>query len=228
MPGRRIVTAAIALLPFTACRQAEPEIRSGKQRATGHEPVVPADLGQLVELVRLAPDIRLDVRYATANNFTGRQLYDQPRAFLTSIAATALVKAHKRAQADGYGFIIYDAYRPLSVTRTLWEVTPPQLRNYVANPKKGSKHNRGCAIDMTLCDLANGEAVEMPTPYDEFSQRAHRDYAGASAAAIANRERLESYMQAEGFRGISNEWWHFDFQGWEDYPILDIAFDDIA
>lgn len=226
IPGRRFVMAALALLPFAACQKPEAKARSDSKAA---KPVVAKiDPGKLVELTRLDPSIRLDIRYATADNFTGRQLYDEPRAFLTAEAAAALVRAHARAKKDGYGFLIYDAYRPLAVTKTMWAVTPRAKRNYVANPKKGSKHNRGCAIDLTLCDLASGKPVEMPSPFDEFTARAHRDYRGASAAAIANRGRLRAYMEAEDFRGMSNEWWHFDYRGWEHFPIQDIAFDQIA
>jgi D-alanyl-D-alanine dipeptidase len=185
--------------------------------------------GGLVELVQLDPTIRLDIRYATANNFTGRQLYDQPRAFLVRPAAEALVRAHRAAQAEGFGLTIYDAYRPWRVTKALWDATPPgPKRNYVANPRKGSRHNRGCAVDLTLHELATGALVEMPSGYDEFSSRAHRDYRGGSARALANRERLGALMEAQGFRGMSNEWWHFDFAGWENYPIIDLPFAEIG
>ncbi|RDV06053.1 D-alanyl-D-alanine dipeptidase [Sphingorhabdus pulchriflava] len=188
-----------------------------------------AGQGELVELTQLDPSIRLDIRYATANNFTGRQLYDQPRAFLVRSAAEALARAQKVAAAEGYGLTIFDAYRPWRITKALWDATPPgPQRNYVANPKKGSKHNRGCAVDLSLHQLETGELVEMPSGYDEFTQRAHRDFMAAAPEAIANRVRLERWMEAQGFRGISNEWWHFDFNGWEDFPILDIAFEEIG
>ena len=177
----------------------------------------------------MAPGIHLDIRYATANNFTGRQLYDQPRAFLVRPAAQALVQAHRAAQAEGYGLTVFDAYRPWQITKKLWDATPVgPLRNYVANPKKGSKHNRGCAVDLSLHRLDTGLLVEMPSGYDEFTSRAHRDFMDATPSAVANRGRLERLMEAEGFRGISNEWWHFDFMGWQDFPILDIAFDEIG
>ena len=194
---------------------AQPRIKSGR--------------GDLIELAALDPTIRLDIRYATANNFTGRQLYDQPRAFLVRPAAEALVQAHRAAQAEEYGLTVFDAYRPWQVTKKLWDATPAgPLRNYVANPKKGSKHNRGCAVDLSLHRLDTGQLVEMPSGYDEFTKRAHRDFMDASAEAIANRARLERWMEGVGFRGISNEWWHFDFAGWEEFPILDIAFDEIG
>ncbi len=207
--------------PLVACRTVELAPEGQAQR-------VPAKVkapGSLVELARLDPAIHLDLRYATTNNFTGHILYNQARAFMASVAADALLRAHKRAQADGYGFTIFDAYRPWRVTKKLWDATPPAKRDYVANPKTGSRHNRGCAVDMTLHRLSDGSLVEMPTGFDDFSPKAHRDFMGASATAIANRERLEHYMTAEGFRGMSNEWWHFDFIGWEKYPVLDIPFE---
>ncbi len=188
-----------------------------------------AGQGELVELTRLDPSIRLDIRYATANNFTGRILYDQPRAFMVQPAAKALARAHKAAATEGYGLTIFDAYRPWRITKQLWDATPPgPQRNYVANPKRGSKHNRGCAVDLSLHRIDTGALVEMTSGYDEFTQRAHRDFMAAAPEAIANRARLERWMEAQGFRGISNEWWHFDFAGWEDFPILDIAFEEIG
>lgn len=213
------------MMPLIACDRSEkiaPPARPSNTPAR-------AGQGELVELTQLDPSIRLDIRYATANNFTGRSLYDQPRAFLVQPAAEALARAHKAAAVEGYGLTIFDAYRPWRITKALWDATPPgPQRNYVANPKKGSKHNRGCAVDLSLHRLDSGALVEMPSGYDEFSQRAHRDFMAASPEAIANRARLERWMEAEGFRGISNEWWHFDFNGWENFPILDIAFDEIG
>ena len=137
-------------------------------------------------------------------------------------------RASKAAQADGFGLTIYDAYRPWRITKTLWEATPlGPKKEYVADPKRGSKHNRGCAVDLTLHDLRDGRLVEMPTEFDDFSEKAHRDYMGASATAISNRARLARYLEAEGFVGLSNEWWHFDFTGWEQFPVMDIPFNQI-
>lgn len=182
-----------------------------------------------MEITRLDPTIRLDIRYATANNFTGRQLYAEARAFLVDAAATALVQAHKAAQLRGFGLTIYDAYRPLRVTKALWDATPPgPKRNYVANPKKGSKHNRGCAVDLTLHHLADGAEAAMPSGYDEFSPRAHRDFMDASDDALKHRALLERLMEDAGFRGASNEWWHFDFNGWQNHPLLDVPFEELG
>jgi zinc D-Ala-D-Ala dipeptidase len=194
----------------------------------------PADLGwatyksgNLTDLNLAAPQLAFDIRYATADNFMGRPLYKSARAFLVRPAAEALIAAAKLAKNGGYGITIYDAYRPLSVTKAMWNATPRHLRNYVANPAKGSKHNRGAAVDVTLHDAKTNTPVPMPTDFDDFSKKAHRDYIGAPAEAIANRARLERYMIAAGFRPMSNEWWHFDFIGWEKFPILDVQFEDL-
>ncbi|MEP7350439.1 MAG: M15 family metallopeptidase [Sphingorhabdus sp.] len=224
--SRRQVVLGLAIVPLASCKPMRPDkdvpFIPAKKAATPGEP------HRLVELVKLDPTIKIDIRYATANNFTGRILYSEARAFLTVAAAQAVVRASKAAQAEGYGLTIFDAYRPWRVTKQLWDATPRgPKKNYVANPKRGSKHNRGCAVDLTLHDLRTGALVEMPTEFDDFSEKAHRDYMGASAVAIANRARLQRYLEAEGFVGLSNEWWHFDFTGWQDYPVMDVPFGNL-
>ena len=211
--------AALPFVPIGACNRTTPPPLASPQPSA-----LPDDPSALVELITLDGDIHLDIRYATTNNFTGRILYPQARAFLVMAAAGALVRAQVAAKADGYGLLIHDAYRPWSVTKALWDSTPPAKRGFVADPKQGSRHNRGCAVDLTLYDRRTGQAVEMPSAYDEFSERAYRSYDGGSALASQNRARLERYMAAQGFVGISNEWWHFDYQDWPNYPILDVAF----
>jgi zinc D-Ala-D-Ala dipeptidase len=228
--NRRDVVLALSVLPIAAaCTPTRPDkdvpfVAAPKKSAAGagQQP------SRLLELIKLDPSIKLDMRYATANNFTGKVLYDEARAFLAPDAANALVRAHKKAQADGYGLTIFDAYRPWRVTKKLWDATPRgPKKNYVANPKKGSKHNRGCAIDLSLHDLKSGALVQMPSGYDDFSEKAHRDYMGAGEPANANRARLQNYMEAEGFISLSNEWWHFDYKDWPNYPILDLPFSDL-
>ena len=181
-----------------------------------------------MEIVTLDPTIKLDIRYATARNFVGRPVYTEARAFLQRPAALALVRVQRALQPNGYGLLIFDAYRPWSVTNLFWEVTPKSKRGFVANPKKGSKHNRGCAVDLSLFDLASGSEVEMPSTYDEMSPRASPDYAGGSAEARARRDMLRAAMEAEGFTVEPNEWWHFNCREWREYPILDIPFEAIA
>ncbi len=227
--GRREVVLGLAAIPLATCVPARPDKDVPFVPAKKAASLPPGDPKRLVELVRLDPTIRLDMRYATTNNFTGRVLYSEARAFLTVAAAQALLQASAAARAEGFGLTIYDAYRPWRVTKQLWDATPRgPKKDYVANPKRGSKHNRGCAVDLTLHDLKTGTLVEMPTEFDDFSEKAHRDYAGASAAATANRARLQRYLEAEGFIGLSNEWWHFDFGGWQDYPVMDVPFDRIV
>jgi zinc D-Ala-D-Ala dipeptidase len=219
---RRQAAVGLAVLPLAACQP--PPQTTARPPETSRQSAVP---GALLELTELDPGIRLDIRYATTNNFTGRILYEQARAFLVTAAAQAIVRASLAAKADGYGLLIHDAYRPWSVTKKLWDATPPAKREFVADPKQGSRHNRGCAVDLTLYDRTTGKALEMPSGYDEFSQRAYRSYEGGSLVATQNRARLERYMEAEGFDGISNEWWHFDYKDWASYPILDVAFSEL-
>lgn len=227
--SRREVALGLAILPLATCAPAGPDKDVAFIPARKAASLSPEDPKRLVELVKLDPAIKLDMRYATSNNFTGRVLYDEARAFLASPAAQAVARASKAAQADGYGLTIFDAYRPWRVTKQLWDATPAgPKKNYVANPKRGSKHNRGCAVDLSLHDLRSGQLVEMPSEFDDFSEKAHRDFTGASAAAIANRARLQRYLEAEGFAGLSNEWWHFDFTGWEQFPVMDVPFNQIA
>jgi D-alanyl-D-alanine dipeptidase len=181
----------------------------------------------LVEIVSLDPTIKLDIRYATANNFVGRPVYAEARAFLQRPAAEALVRAQRALRPQGYGLLVFDAYRPWSVTKTFWDVTPRAKRDFVANPKKGSKHNRGCAVDLSLYDVATGTEVEMPSAYDEMSPRASPDYTGGTTEARARRDLLRRAMEAEGFTVEPNEWWHFNCREWREYPILDIPFEAI-
>jgi zinc D-Ala-D-Ala dipeptidase len=182
----------------------------------------------LVELVTLDPTIKLEIRYATSNNFVGRPVYDVGRAFLQRPAAEALLRAHKALAAHGYGLLIFDGYRPWRVTRTFWDVTPPAQREFVANPRKGSKHNRGCAVDLSLYSLATGKEVPMPSPYDDFTKKAYPDYPGGTAEERAARAVLREAMEREGFQIEPNEWWHFNYKDWKLYPILDIPFDAIS
>lgn len=221
--ARRSVIAAMVAAPLIGCSKAanvESELPASKTM-----PALITSRGWLIEIKTETSGIRLDLRYATANNFTGQVLYSQARAFLQGVAAQALMRAQAAAVVDGYGLTIFDAYRPWRVTKQLWEATPPSQRNYVANPKRGSRHNRGCAVDLSLHMLETGALVEMPSAFDDFSQRAHRDFMGASAEAIANRGRLAHYMEAQGFIGMSNEWWHFDYKDWQDFPVLDLPFE---
>ena len=182
----------------------------------------------LVEIATLDPGIHLDVRYATAGNFVGRPVYTEARAFLQRPAAEALVRAHRALAAKGFGLVVFDGYRPWSVTRLFWEVTPPEKREFVADPRQGSRHNRGCAVDLSLYDLASSREVEMPSAYDEMTERAYPDYAGGPAEARGRREVLRAAMEAEGFSVFPSEWWHFDYKDWPLYPVLDVPFSELG
>ncbi|MDE3167310.1 MAG: M15 family metallopeptidase [Acidobacteriota bacterium] len=173
----------------------------------------------LVDLSTLDPRIRLDIRYATANNFLGTPLYTEARAFLQRPAAAALLRVHRALQPQGYGLLIFDAYRPWYVTRIFWDATPPDKHEFVADPAQGSRHNRGCAVDLSLYRLATGREVEMPGVYDEMSPRSYPTYTGGTARQRARRDLLRRAMEAEGFTVYESEWWHFDFKDWREYPI---------
>lgn len=192
------------------------------------QPVRDARYAQdLVEVVRLDSTIRLDIRYATPNNFMGRRMYSSAHVFLQRPAAEALLRAHRRVMREGYGLLVFDGYRPWAVTKKFWDETPPAKRKFVASPAKGSKHNRGCAVDLTLYDRKTGEEVEMPTPFDEFSPRAASNYAGGTAEQRRRRALLRNAMVAEGFTIEPSEWWHYDHRTWRNYPVLDLSFEQI-
>ncbi|AAU91292.1 D-alanyl-D-alanine dipeptidase [Methylococcus capsulatus str. Bath] len=179
---------------------------------------------ELVEVTRLDPTIQLDVRYATSNNFVHKPVYTEPRVFLQRPAAEAVVRVNARLKPLGYGLILFDGYRPWSVTRTFWESTSGIQRMFVADPREGSRHNRGCAVDLTLYDLETGQAVTMPSDYDEMTERAYPTYEGGAAAAREHRDRLRAAMEAEGFSVHPREWWHYDYALWREYAILDVPF----
>jgi D-alanyl-D-alanine dipeptidase/kynurenine formamidase len=182
----------------------------------------------LVELTTLDPTIHLDVRYATANNLVGRPVYTQARAFLQRPAAEALVRVNQALRKQGYGLLVFDGYRPWAVTKTFWDLTPAGKKVFVADPRKGSKHNRGCAVDLSLYSLDTGKEVAMPSAYDEMSERAYPTYARGSKEARDRRDLLREAMEREGFFVYPYEWWHFDYKDWRAYPILDVPFEKIG
>lgn len=180
----------------------------------------------LVELVTLDNTIKLDIRYATSNNFVGRPVYPAARAFLQKRAAKAVARVHRKLRKQGLGLVIFDGYRPWTITKLFWDVVPEDKRKFVADPAKGSKHNRGCAVDLSMFDLKTGELIDMPSGYDEFTERASPNYTGGTPRQRANRDMLRGLMEAEGFTVNPNEWWHFDYKNWQDYAIYDISFDE--
>ncbi|MCC3414387.1 MULTISPECIES: M15 family metallopeptidase [unclassified Microcoleus] len=179
---------------------------------------------RLVDIRTVNPNIRLDIRYATTNNFLKRKLYTVAKCALRSSVAQKLALVQTDLEKIGLGLKVYDCYRPFSVTKQMWEFLPDP--NYVANPARGSRHNRGAAVDLTLVDRT-GKELEMPTPYDDFTKKAHRDYNGGSAQSRKNRQTLEDAMKKQGFIGISTEWWHFDSEDWQKFAILDVSLSEI-
>ena len=185
---------------------------------------LPADL---VELTKLDPTIRLEIRYATTNNFLGTKFYSQARAFMQRPAAEAVVRANRKLKPFGYGLLVHDAYRPWYVTKVFWDATPADKKIFVADPAKGSRHNRGCAVDLTLYDLRTKRPVEMVSTYDETTARAYPDYPGGTSLQRWHRKLLREAMEAEGFTVYNAEWWHFDYKDWNRYRIGNVRFEAI-
>jgi|SRR5579884_1507105 len=180
----------------------------------------------LVELVRLDDSIKLDIRYATTNNFLSTPFYTSAKAFMQRPAAEALVRVHKKLAQQGYGLLVYDGYRPWSVTKMFWDATPEKQRVFVADPSQGSRHNRGCAVDLTLYDRKTGQPVEMVGGYDEMSDRSYADYLGGTSLQRYHRDLLRRAMQEEGFTVYEAEWWHFDYKDWRKYAISNLTFQE--
>ncbi len=177
---------------------------------------------QLVEIKKAIPSVVLDIRYATKNNFMEQVMYNQARAFARKPVVDQLKNIQAILKTKGMGLKIYDAYRPYAITVAFYQKASD--KNFVANPAKGSKHNRGCAIDLSLVDLKSGKELPMPTPYDSFSLAAAPDFLNLPPEVIKNRNFLIATMEANGFKVIANEWWHFDFNGWQNFDLMDIPF----
>ena len=179
----------------------------------------------LVDITNYSETIKLDIRYASNDNFLGVPVYSSARAFLQRPAAEALQRIGERLEKKGYGLLVHDAYRPWYVTKIFWDATPEEGKRFVADPSQGSRHNRGCAIDLTLYDLKTGMPIEMVGVYDEMSPRSYPHYPGGSSLQRWHRELLRDAMEAEGFNVYEYEWWHFDFSGWEHYAIQTDTFE---
>ena len=216
---RRSLAVLLLLTILSTLLQAQQE--SPKEAGTFRQP-------DLIEVIGLDPTIHLDIRYATKNNFLGRSVYKQARAFLQRPAAEALVRVNAALRKQGYGLIVFDGYRPWAVTKVFWDSTPEDKRVFVADPSKGSRHNRGCAVDLTMFDLATGKQVTMPSEYDEMTERSHINYQCATPEARSLRDILRAAMEAEGFAVYEPEWWHYDYKDWREYPILNISFKELV
>jgi D-alanyl-D-alanine dipeptidase len=200
-----------------------------KEALAAHPPAEagPFRKADLVDLAKTKAGFHFDIRYATTNNFLGTQVYPEARAFFERPAAKALLAAAADLKKKGYGILIHDSYRPWYITKVFWDATPPNLHSFVADPAKGSKHNRGCAVDMSIYDLKTGKPAEMPSGYDEMTERAHPAYAGGTAEQRERRDMLRKIMESHGFTVDPGEWWHFDYKDWKLYPIINIPFDQI-
>ena len=204
------------------------ELRSVAMSATPPEETGGFRDANLVEVVTRDSTIKLDVRYATTNNFTGAVFYQQPKAFLQKPAAEAVVRCNAMLRSRGLGLLIHDAYRPWHVTKMFWDATPNGLKDFVANPANGSRHNRGCAVDLTLYDLDSGAPIQMVAGYDEFSPRSFPQYPGGTSRQRWYRDLLRRTMESVGFTVYEYEWWHFDYQDWQKYRIGNRAFEELA
>ena len=182
---------------------------------------------QLIEIKRIVPNITLDIKYATKNNFANEAVYSQARSFARKPVVDSLFKIEQELNEKGLGLKIFDGYRPHAVTVKFWKITPNNKKDYVANPKTGSRHNRGCAVDLTLIDYKTKKELVMPTPYDSFAPEASPTFENVSALAKKNRDFLIETMTKYDFKVYKNEWWHFDFVGWENYPLMDIPFEKL-
>jgi D-alanyl-D-alanine dipeptidase len=181
----------------------------------------------LVDLSTVHPGIRFDIRYASTNNFMTSAFYQLEKAFLQRPAAEAVGRVQQALEARGYGLLVHDAYRPWYVTKTFWDATPESMKVFVADPSRGSRHNRGAAVDLTLYDRATGQVLETVGGYDEFSPRSYPDYPGGTSLQRWYRALLREAMEAEGFAVYEAEWWHFDHELWREYPIQNVTFEEI-
>jgi D-alanyl-D-alanine dipeptidase len=180
----------------------------------------------LVEVTSVNPNIVISLPYATEDNFCKQVLYPVERCFLRRSVVERLDRVQKELEKDGYGLKIWDGYRPRSVQYKMWSIKPNS--NYVANPKRGSRHNRGAAVDLTLIDFETGKEVKMPTKYDVFSLRAHAYYNNLPKEILDNRKRLQNVMTKHGFQIMKSEWWHFDASGWTQFPLMNTGLDELA
>ncbi len=236
MSGRWI---AVLFLACSATAQTRPGIFRiepvrpvAELRAEALKLQPPAESGtfrksDLIDLAALDPRIKLDIRYATSDNFLSTPVYSSARAFLQRPAAEALLRARREFLKQGYGLLIFDAYRPWYVTKIFWDATPPDKHEFVANPTDGSRHNRGCAVDLSLYDLKTGKEIEMTGVYDEMSERSYPNYKGGTAEQRAHRQLLRRAMEQQGFTVFVTEWWHFDYRDWKQYALQNVPFEEI-
>lgn len=205
-----------------------PELTAAALKATPPHEDIPASNSDLVDITAYSDTIKLDVRYAGKDNFLDVPVYSSARAFMQRPAAEALGRISEQLNKQGYGLLVHDAYRPWYVTKIFWDATPAEGKDFVANPAEGSRHNRGAAVDLTLYDLKTGKPIEMVGVYDEMTERSFPYYPGGTTLQRWHRDMLKAAMEANGFTVYQYEWWHFDFNGWENYPIGNEIFENIG
>ena len=191
--------------------------------ATYKKSILADSMNRLVPLQTLIPQLIIDLKYGTKNNFTHTVLYHKPVAYARLQVALTLKKINDELNQMGLGLKLFDAYRPYKVTQQMWKVVPDE--RYAANPAKGSGHNRGAAVDVTLVNLSTNTELEMPTAYDDFSEKAHHNYMKLSPAVLENRQRLKTTMEKYGFQSLSTEWWHYSLPKASDrFDLLNLSF----
>ena len=227
---KTIVNFLIAFLPILFYGQKVPDYDKNlmviSDTSVYHAQIKVSPANMLIEIIDVIPEIKLDIRYATTNNFTSEMVYNSPKAFVRQPVANALAIVQKSLKKYGLGLLVFDAYRPYSATVKFYEIYKDT--NYVASPWQGSRHNRGAAVDVSLINIETGEELQMPTAFDDFTEAAHSDYNNLPDNVLKNREILINEMQNHGFKVYPTEWWHFDFIGWEVYDLMDIPFEELV
>jgi len=183
-------------------------------------------MSKLIDL-ETYPGLKFDIRYARADNFLGERVYTLAKAFLLKHVAEDLYKVHLELALEGFGLLIFDGYRPWSVTKLFWDKSNDHDRQFLADPASGSAHNRGCAVDLSMYRLATGEAVTMPSDFDEMNEKSYPDYDGGTTEQRACRDLLQATMKANGFLGIKNEWWHFNHHTQKNWPLMYLTFEEV-
>ncbi len=186
--------------------------------------------GKIIRFLELAESehgVKLDVRYARKDNFIQRKVYSSHHVFLLEHVAHDLLAVHRELSVHGFGLLLFDGYRPWSVTKLFWDLSDAHTRKFLADPEDGSSHNRGCAVDLGLFHLSTGAPVVMPSDFDEMNERAYRDYGGGDPESRKRRDLLRSLMERNHFHGIENEWWHYNHSSRKDWPVMDFSFEEI-
>jgi len=224
-PLLSLMLPLLTLGTLSATAQNYAKVLHVQDAAAYHQDISKHPNHKLVEISKVIPGIALDIRYATTNNFMHRRMYPQARAFARQPVVKALQQVEAELKPKGLGLKIFDGYRPYAITVDFFRMARDP--NFVADPKVGSKHNRGCAVDLTLIDLKTGKEISMPTGFDSFNAKAGANYPKLPSELIQHRELLKSVMQVHGFKVNRGEWWHYDFNGWKNYPLLDVPFSQL-